>query len=86
MASATAEKQGLLGQVSQHDVPELKAIAGFLEPSIAADEKSQKVMPTTITSTRQTQTLISRLKGEAETEKLLLEKLTTALNPQHKNH
>ncbi len=79
MASATAEKQGLLGQVSQHDVPELKAIAGFLEPSIAADEKSQKVMPTTITSTRQTQTLISRLKGEAETEKLLLEKLTTAL-------
>ena len=80
VAGATTEKQALLGQVKQHDVPALKAITGFLEASIAADEKSQKVMPTTITSTRQTQALINRLKSETEQEKQFLESLTTALS------
>jgi hypothetical protein len=80
VAGATAQKQGLFGQVKQHDLPELKAVAGFLDASIAADEKSQKIMPTTITSTRQTQALVSRLKGETETEKKLLEQLTAALS------
>jgi len=37
------------------------------------------VVPTTITSRRQTQTLMNRLKSEAGQENQLLEKLSTAL-------
>lgn len=82
VADATSQKQALLDQVSQHDLPLLESIAAFLTTSIAEDEKSQKIMPTTITSTRQTQALMNRLKGEAEQEKQLLEKLTVALDSQ----
>ena len=80
VAGATLQKQSLLGQVSQHDFPLLQSIAEFLKTSIAEDGKSQKVMPTTIASTRQTHTLMNRLKSEAEQEKQLLEKLTVALD------
>lgn len=82
VAEATLGKQALLGQISKLDLPLFKEISGFLQSSIAADEKSQKVMPTTIVSTRQTQTLMNRLKSETEQEKQLLEKLTTALDAQ----
>jgi hypothetical protein len=80
VAGATPQKKSLLGQVSQHDLPLLESIAGFLKTSIAEDEKSQAVMPTTITSTRQTQALMNRLKNEAGQEKQFLEKLTAALD------
>jgi hypothetical protein len=80
VAGATPQKQSLLGQVSQNDLPLLDPIAGFLKISIAEDEKSQKVLPTTIVSTRQTQALMNRLKSEAEQEKQFLEKLTAALD------
>ncbi len=79
VAGATPQKQSLLGQVSQHDLPLLESIAGFLKTSIAEDEKSQKIMPTTIVSTRQTQALMNRLKSEAGQEKQFLEKLTATL-------
>ena len=63
----------------------LDAVAQIKEPRgeitfIAEDEKSQKVVPSTITSTRQTHALMNRLKSEAGQENQLLEKLTTALN------
>jgi hypothetical protein len=80
VAGATAQKQELLDQVKKHDIPVLKTIAEYLSESITADKRSQKVMPTTITSTRQTLTLINRLKGEAENEKQLLTTLTSVLN------
>ena len=80
VAGATPQKQALLAQVSSDDLPLFEEIAGFLETSIAEDEKSQKVVPSTITSTRQTHALMNRLKGEAGQENQLLEKLTTALN------
>ena len=80
VAGATPQKQALLAQVSSDDLPLFEEIAGFLETSIAADEKSQKVVPSTITSTRQTHALMNRLKSEAGQENQLLEKLTTALN------
>lgn len=79
VAGATPQKQALLGQVSQHDLPLLESIAGFLEASISEDEKSQAVMPTTIVSTRQTQALMNRLKSEAGQEKQFLGKLTATL-------
>lgn len=37
------QKQALLEQVKQYDVPVLKAVAGFLEASIVADEKTEKL-------------------------------------------
>jgi hypothetical protein len=80
VAGATPQKQSLLGQVSQHNLPLFQSIAGFLKTSIAKDEKSQKIMPTTITSKPQTRRLMNRLKSEAGQEKQLLEKLNTALN------
>jgi len=80
VAGATPQKQALLAQVSSDDLPLFEEIAGFLETSIAADEKFQKVVPSTITSTRQTHALMNRLKSEAGQENQLLEKLTTALN------
>ena len=80
VAGATPQKQALLAQVSSDDLPLFEEIAGFLETSIAEDEKSQKVVPSTITSTRQTHALMNRLKSEAGQENQLLEKLTTALN------
>ena len=80
VAGATPKKQALLAQVSSDDLPLFEEIAGFLEASIAADEKFQKVFPSTITSTRQTHALMNRLKSEAGQENQLLEKLTTALN------
>ena len=80
VAGTTPKKQALLAQVSSDDLPLFEEIAGFLETSIAADEKFQKVVPSTITSTRQTHALINRLKSEAGQENQLLEKLTTALN------
>ena len=80
VAGATPQKQALLAQVSSDDLPLFEDIAGVLETSIAADEKFQKVVPSTITSTRQTHALMNRLKSEAGQENQLLEKLTTALN------
>ena len=80
VAGATPQKQALLAQVSSDDLPLFEEIAGFLETSIAADEKFQKVVPSTITSTRQTHALMNRLKSEAGQENQLLEKLTTSLN------
>ena len=80
VAGATPQKQALLAQVSSDDLPLFEEIAGFLETSIAADEKFQKVAPSTITSTRQTHALMNRLKSEAGQENQLLAKLTTALN------
>ena len=79
MASATVQKQELLGQVKQHNIPVFKEIAGYLNESIAEDKRSQKVMPTTITSTRQTLILVNRLKDETEKGTLLLIRLTLAL-------
>jgi hypothetical protein len=79
MAGATLEKQGLLKQVRHHDIPVIKEIAEYLEGSIAADEKFQKVMPTIITYNRQTYILENRLKGETEKGTLLLIRLTLAL-------
>ncbi len=79
VASATSQKQTLLEQVRQHDLPLFEEITEFLQTSIAKDEKAQKVMPTTIVSTRQTQILINRLKSETQQEKQFLEKLGTAL-------
>jgi len=79
MAGATLEKQGLLKQVRHHDIPVIKEIAVYLEGSIAADEKFQKVMPTIITYNRQTYILENRLKVETEKGTLLLIRLTLAL-------
>jgi hypothetical protein len=79
MASATVQKQELLKLVKQHNIPVLKEIAGYLNESIAEDKRSQKVMPTTITSTRQTLKLVNRLKDETEKGTLLLIRLTLAL-------
>jgi hypothetical protein len=79
VAGATVQKQELLKQVNQHNIPVFKEIAGYLEKSIEKDKKSQKVMPTTITSTRQTLKLENRLKGETEKGTLLLIRLTLAL-------
>ena len=79
VAGATPQKQALLDQVSSLDLPLFKEVAAFLETSVNEDEKSQKVVPTTITSRRQTQTLMNRLKSEAGQENQLLEKLSTAL-------
>ena len=82
VAGASPQKQALLAQVSSDDLPLFEEIAGFLETSIAEDEKSQKVVPSTITSTRQTHALMNRLKSEAGQENQLLEKLTTSLNTE----
>jgi hypothetical protein len=79
MAISTAQKQELLRQVNQQNIPIFKEIAGYLDESIAEDKRSQKVMPTTITSTRQTLILINRLKDETEKGTLLLIRLTLAL-------
>ena len=68
-----------MGQISSHEVPLFEGIAGFLETSIAEDEKTQKVHVAPKTPRRQIQALMSRLKSEAEQEKQLLENLTTAL-------
>ena len=77
--SSTVQKQELLRQVNQHNLPVFKEIAGYLDESITEDKKSQKVMPTTITSTRQTLILVNRLKNETEKKTLLLIRLTLAL-------
>lgn len=82
VAGATPKKQVLLDQMIRHDLPLFKDISQFLKSSIAEDEKSQKILPTTITSTRQTQALMNRLKKETEQEKQLLEKITTILIPK----
>ena len=79
LASSTVQKQELLRQVNQHNIPVFKEIAGYLDESIAEDKRSQKVMPTTITSTRQTLILVNRLKDETEKKTLLLIRLTLAL-------
>ena len=79
VASSTVQKQELLRQVNQHNIPVFKEIAGYLDKSIAEDKRSQKVMPTTITSTRQTLILINRLKDETDKGTLLLIRLTLAL-------
>ncbi|MZH41359.1 MAG: DUF4124 domain-containing protein [Nitrospinae bacterium] len=77
---ATPQKQDLLDQVSTIDLPLFNEIAGFLETSIAADEKAQKIMPTTLPSARQTFALMKRLKSDTQQEKQLLEKLNAELN------
>ena len=79
VASSTVQKQELLRQVNQHNIPVFKEIAEYLDESIAEDKRSQKVMPTTITSTRQTLKLVNRLKDETEKGTLLLIRLTLAL-------
>lgn len=76
---ATAQKQVLLGRISQIELPLFQEVAGFLKSSIVADEKSQKVMPTTLPSARQTFALTSRLKAEGKQESQLLGKITIAL-------
>lgn len=74
------QKQALLGQVKQHDIPEFKAITGFLKASIAAAEKTAKlVTPATATIMKRTLPIMNRLKSETEQEKQLLESLETAL-------
>ncbi len=80
VAAAAAQKQALWDQISTHDLPLFKEIAGFLITSIAADEKTQKIMPKKFNVRGQTQLLMNRLKSEAEQEKQFLENLTTALN------
>ena len=80
MAGATVEKQGLLEQIRHHDIPVIKEITEYLDGSIAAGEKSQKVLPTIITYNRQTFILENRLKGETEKGKQLLTRLTSVLN------
>ena len=80
VAVATLQKQALWEQISAHDVPLFEGIAGFLETSIAEDEKTQKVHVAPKTPRRQIQALMNRLKSEAEQEKQFLESLTTALN------
>ena len=79
MAGATVEKQGLLEQIRHHDIPVIKEITEYLDGSIVASEKSQKVLPTIITYNRQTFMLENRLKGETEKGKQLLTRLTSAL-------
>ena len=64
VANATSAKQALLQTISLHDLPLFKDVTEFLQASIAEDEKAQKIRPTTITSTRQTQALINRLKRD----------------------
>ena len=80
MAGATLEKQELLEQIRHHDIPVIKEITEYLDGSIAAGEKSQKVLPTIITYNRQTFILENRLKGETEKGKQLLTRLTSVLN------
>jgi hypothetical protein len=79
VAGSTVKKKIVLEKASQINVPLLHMVSDFLKTSIAADEKSQKVMPTTIVSTRQTQTLINRLKTESKQEAQLLEKIIELL-------
>lgn len=79
VAVATPKKQALLDIISKLDLPLFESISGFLKTSIAADEKSQKVMPTTLPSARQTNTLMNRLKSETRQEKKFLEELTAEL-------
>ncbi len=83
VAGATPKKQALLEQITPHDLPLFQEIAGFLQASIAEDEQAQKVLPTTITSTRQTQALMNRLKKEAEQENQFLKKLTAILSSKN---
>ena len=80
VASSTVQKQRLLEQIRHHDIPVIKETAVYLNGSIAADEKSQKVLPTIITYNRQTFILENRLKGETEKGRQLLKRLTHALN------
>ena len=80
VANATSAKQALLQTISLHDLPLFKDVTEFLQASIAEDEKAQKIRPTTITSTRQTQALINRLKRETGQENHFLKKLTAVLN------
>ena len=79
VAGSTVHKKRVLELVSQHDLPFLSLVSEFLKTSIAADEKSQKIMPTTIVSTRQTQTLINRLKTESKQEAKLLRSIVSFL-------
>jgi hypothetical protein len=80
MAGANVEKQGLIEQIRYHDIPIIKEITEYLDGSIAAGEKSQRVLPTIITYNRQTFILENRLKSETEKGKQLLTRLTSALN------
>ena len=80
VANATSAKQALLQTISLHDLPLFKDVTEFLQASIAEDEKAQKIRPTTITSTRQTQALINRLKRETGQENQLRKNLVEALN------
>ena len=80
VANATSAKQALLQTISLHDLPLFKDVTEFLQASIAEDEKAQKIRPTTITSTRQTQALINRLKRETGQENHFLKNLVEALN------
>ena len=78
LAEATSQKQTLLKKVNQHDTPLFKEVAGFLEKSIAEDEKAQKIT-TAANLVRRILIQQNRLKAETEQEKQLLKKLTTAL-------
>jgi hypothetical protein len=78
LAEATSQKQTLLEKVNQHDTPLFKEVAGFLEKSIAEDEKFQKII-TAASLLRRTTIQQNRLKSETEQEKQLLKKLTKAL-------
>jgi hypothetical protein len=80
VAGATPQKQALRDQISKLDLPLFQEIAGFLQSSIAEDEKAQKIYPTTLPSARQIHALMNRLKNETGQENQLLEKLTALLN------
>jgi hypothetical protein len=80
VGAAAAQKKALLDQISNAELPLFKEIAEFLKSSIAADEKTQKIMPKKFNVLGQTQLVMNRLKNEAEQETQFLKKLTTALN------
>ncbi len=80
VAVATPQKQALWEQISKLDLPLFQEIAGFLQSSIAEDEKSQKILPTTLPSVRQTQALMNRLKKETGQENQFQVKLTALLD------
>ena len=80
VGEAATQKQTLWDNVYSYDLPLFKEIAEFLKSSIAADEKTQKIVPNKFTTLGQTQLLMNRLKSETEQETQLLKKLTAALS------
>jgi len=82
VAGSTPQKQALLEQVSQHELPLLESVSAFLKTSIAEDKKTQKDAMTYV-PTRKTRILMNRLKSEAGQEAQFLEKLTALLDSEN---